>query len=73
MATKKTATPTNGGKQVFVSQEALDAIEGLQFEMQNIDIEHARLYGIGAKGSFSRVIEKLAKQGLFTPQVKEAE
>ena len=47
-----------------------NAIEGLQFEMQNIDIEHARLYGIGAKGAFSRVIEKLAKQGLFNPQVK---
>lgn len=73
MTTKKTATTTNGGKQVFVSQEALDAIEGLQFKMQNIDIEHARLYGIGAKGAFSRVVEKLAKQGLFTPQVKEAE
>jgi len=73
MTTKKTAKTTNGGKQVFLSQEALDALEVLQFEMQNIDIEHARLYGINAKGAFSRVVEKLAKQGLSTLQVKEAE
>ena len=38
------ATPTNGGKQVFVSQEALDTIEELQFKMQTIDIKHARLH-----------------------------
>ena len=61
------------GNRFLCLRKPLDAIEGLQFEMQNIDIEHARLYGIGAKGAFSRVIEKLAKQGLFTPQVKEAE
>ena len=59
MPTKKTET-TNGGSQVFLSQEAQDAIAEIQFKMASRSPSDMQRYA--GRGGISLVIEQLAKQ-----------
>ena len=58
MPTKKTET-TNGGSQVFLSQEAQDAIAEIQFKMASRSPSDMQRYA--GRGGISLVIEQLAK------------
>ena len=60
MPTKKTATTTNGGSQVFLSQEAQDAIAEIQFKMASRSPSDMQRYA--GRGGVSLVVEKLAKE-----------
>ena len=60
MTTKKTATPTNGGSQVFLSQEAQDAIAEIQFKMASRSPSDMQKYA--GRGGISLVVEQLAKE-----------
>ena len=61
MGTKKSET-TNGGSQVFLSQEAQDAIAEIQFVMASQSPSAMQKYG--GRGGKSLVIEQLAKSAL---------
>ena len=60
MTTKKTATTTNGGSQVFLSQEAQDAIAEVQFKMASRSPSDMQKYA--GRGGISLVVEQLAKE-----------
>ena len=63
MATKKKeTTTTNGGNQIFLSQEAQDAIAEIQFMMASQSPSAMQKYG--GRGGKSLVIEELAKSAL---------
>ena len=63
MATKKKETTTsNGGSQIFLSQEAQDAIAEIQFMMASQSPSAMQKYG--GRGGKSLVIEELAKSAL---------
>ena len=59
MGTKKTEV-SNGGSQVFLSQEAQDAIAEIQFKMASRSPSDMQRYA--GRGGISLVIEQLAKQ-----------
>ena len=59
MGTKKSET-SNGGSQVFLSQEAQDAIAEIQFKMASRSPTDMQKYA--GRGGVSLVIEQLAKQ-----------
>ena len=59
MGTKKTET-SNGGSQVFLSQEAQDAIAEIQFKMASRSPSDMQKYA--GRGGISLVVEQLAKQ-----------
>ena len=59
MGTKKTET-SNGGSQVFLSQEAQDAIAEIQFKMASKSPSDMQKYA--GRGGISLVVEQLAKQ-----------
>ena len=60
MGTKKTSETSNGGSQVFLSQEAQDAIAEIQFKMASRSPSDMQRYA--GRGGISLVIEQLAKQ-----------
>ena len=63
MATKKKETaPTNGGSQIFLSQEDQAAIAQLQIMMASQSPSAMQKYG--GRGGKSLVIEELAKSAL---------
>jgi len=62
MPSKKTPTTSasNGGSQVFLSQEAQDAIAEIQFKMASRSPSDMQKYA--GRGGISLVIEQLVKQ-----------
>ena len=60
MGTKKSTEASNGGSQVFLSQEAQDAIAEIQFKMASRSPSDMQRYA--GRGGISLVIEQLAKQ-----------
>ena len=63
MASKKKETTTsNGGSQIFLSQDAQDAIAEIQFIMASQSPSAMQKYG--GRGGKSLVIEELAKSAL---------
>ena len=63
MATKKKETTTsNGASQIFLTQEAQDAIAEIQFMMASQSPSAMQKYG--GRGGKSLVIEELAKSAL---------
>jgi hypothetical protein len=63
MATKKKETaPSNGGSQIFLSQEAQEAIAEIQYKMASQSRTAMEKYG--GRGGKSLVIEELAKSAL---------
>ena len=64
MPSKKTTTTsaTNGGSQIFLSQDAQDAIAEIQFIMASQSPAAMQKYG--GRGGKSLVIEELAKGAL---------
>ena len=60
MTTKKTASTTNGGSQVFLSHEAQDAIAEIQFKMASRSPSDMQKYA--GRGGISLVVEQLAKE-----------
>ena len=64
MPSKKTPTTSasNGGSQIFLSQEAQDAIAEIQFMMASQSPSAMQKYG--GRGGKSLVIEELAKSAL---------
>ena len=63
MASKKKETTTsNGGSQIFLSQDAQDAIAEIQFMMASQSPSGMQKYG--GRGGKSLVIEELAKSAL---------
>jgi hypothetical protein len=65
MANKKTTTTTsasNGGSQIFLSQDAQDAIAEIQFIMASQSPAAMQKYG--GRGGKSLVIDELAKGAL---------
>jgi hypothetical protein len=63
MASKKKETTTsNGGSQIFLSQEAQEAIAEIQFMMASQSPSAMQNYG--GRGGKSLVIEELAKSAL---------
>ena len=59
MGTKKSTEASNGGSQVFLSQEAQDAIAEIQFVMASRSPTDMQKYA--GRGGVSLVIEELAK------------
>ena len=63
MPSKKTTTSaTNGGSQIFLSNDAQDAIAEIQFRMASQSPSAMQKYG--GRGGKSLVIEELAKGAL---------
>ena len=63
MPSKKTTTSaTNGGSQIFLSNDAQDAIAEIQFRMASQSPAAMQKYG--GRGGKSLVIEELAKSAL---------
>ena len=64
MPSKKTVTTsaTNGGSQIFLSNDAQDAIAEIQFIMASQSPTHMQKYA--GRGGVSLVIEELAKGAL---------
>jgi hypothetical protein len=63
MPSKKTTTSaTNGGSQIFLSNDAQDAIAEIQFRMASQSPSAMQKYG--GRGGKSLVIEELAKAAL---------
>ena len=64
MPSKKTPTTsaTNGGSQIFLSNDAQDAIAEIQFIMASQSPTHMQKYA--GRGGVSLVIEELAKGAL---------
>lgn len=64
MPSKKTTTTSasNGGSQIFLSQDAQDAIAEIQFIMASQSPTHMQKYA--GRGGVSLVIEELAKGAL---------
>ena len=63
MPSKKTTTSaSNGGSQIFLSQDAQDAIAEIQFIMASQSPTHMQKYA--GRGGVSLVIEELAKGAL---------
>ena len=60
MTTKKTDTTTNGGSQVFLSQEAQDALAQIQFKMASRSPSDMQRYA--GRGGLGAVVEQLAKE-----------
>ena len=59
---KTTPSATNGGSQIFLSNEAQDAIAEIQFIMASQSPTHMQKYA--GRGGVSLVIEELAKGAL---------
>ena len=63
MPSKKTTTSaSNGGSQIFLSQDAQNAIAEIQFIMASQSATHMQKYA--GRGGVSLVIEELAKGAL---------
>ena len=62
MGTKKSTEASNGGSQVFLSQEAQDAIAEITFVMASQSPSAMQKYA--GRGGKSLVIEQLAKSAL---------
>jgi len=60
MGTKKTSETSNGGSQVFLSNEAQKAIAEIQFKMASQSPSDMQKYA--GRGGISLVVEQLAKQ-----------
>ena len=72
MPSKKTPTTSasNGGSQIFLSNDAQDAIAEIQFRMASQSPTHMQKYA--GRGGVSLVIEELAKGVLKTSDKLES-
>ena len=62
MGTKKSTEASNGGSQIFISNDAQAAIAEIQFRMASQSPAAMQKYG--GRGGKSLVIEELAKSAL---------